>query len=136
MRRSRFRKYAIPVIVLMVLAAVGAASTNAIIDTSPATNDANVGYAAVTINSSITLDNIAYATDSTGQEVTGVTLTFDSALLSTDEVRVTFNGDGTPNSGTTETCTTTNETVYTCAGWTQTAKTLSDVDIAVTPVTT
>jgi hypothetical protein len=135
MRRSRFRKYAIPVIVLMALAAIGAASTNAIDVTSPQTNDANVGYAAVSVTTGITLDNLQYATDSTGQEVTGVTLTFHSALLSTDEVRVTFNGDGTPNSGTSETCTTSNETTYTCAGWTQDADTLANVDIAVTPNT-
>jgi hypothetical protein len=109
MRRSR--KFLLPVLAVAALAAVGAASTNAIVDSgTPA--DANLGYVSIT-DSGATLSDVAYTT-SDDNSLTGVTLTFASALATNDTVSIATNG-GTGSGGVDGTCTgNTGFTVYTC----------------------
>ncbi|HTW11473.1 MAG TPA: hypothetical protein VME01_01910 [Solirubrobacteraceae bacterium] len=136
MRRSRFKKYAIPVFVLMALAAVGAASTNAISFTGGTGQYADVGYGAITTNAGVAISNVHYVTANTGQEITEVDVTFGSALQSTDVVHIAFNTDGQTGGTYAATCTDTGtETTYDCTGLTQSVSGLTDVDFAVTPGT-
>jgi hypothetical protein len=135
MRRFRFKKFALPVLVLTALAAVGAASTNAISFTGGTAKYANVGYGAITTNSAVAISNVHYVTANAGQEVTEVDVTFGTALQASDVVGVTFNQNG-GTGGTDTTCTDEGlHTVYDCTGFTQSVTGLTDVDIAVTPGT-
>jgi hypothetical protein len=135
MRRSRFRRYALPAALLVVLVAVGAASTNAISFTSGQNPYKDVGYGAITTNAGVAISNVHYVTANAGQEVTGIDVTFGAALQSTDVVGVAFNQDG-QTGGSTTTCTDAGaETTYDCTGLSQSVSSLTDVDIAVTPGT-
>jgi len=109
MRRSK--KFLLPVLVVAALAAVGAASTNAISDSgTPA--DANLGYVSIT-DSGATLSDVAYTT-SDDNSLTQVTLTFAPALATNDTVSIATNG-GTGSGGVDGTCTGNGAfTVYTC----------------------
>jgi hypothetical protein len=135
MRRFRFKKFALPVLVLTALAAFGAASTNAISFTGGTAKYADVGYGSVTTNSTVAISNVHYVTANAGQEVTEIDVTFGAPLQLTDVVGLAFNQDGAIG-GTSVTCSDAGaHTVYDCTGLTQSVSTLTDVDIAVTPGT-
>jgi hypothetical protein len=79
------------VVVLVVvgaLAAGGAAYTNSI--TGAGTTNNTAGYAGVSVKGA-TLSDAVYAFDTTGANITGVTLTFATDLTG-DEVKAGFNG--------------------------------------------
>jgi hypothetical protein len=135
MRRSRFRRYALPAVVLVVLVAVGVASTNAISFTSGQSPYKDVGYGAITTNAGVAISNVHYVTANAGQEITEIDVTFGAALQPTDVVGIAFNQDG-QTGGTSTTCTDAGaQTTYDCTGLTQSVAGLTDVDFAVTPGT-
>jgi hypothetical protein len=135
MRRFRFKKFALPVLVLTALAAVGAASTNAISFTGGTAKYANVGYGAITTNSAVAISNVHYVTANAGQQITEIDVTFGTALSPLDVVGLAFNQNGVTG-GTSVSCTDQGaHTVYDCTGLAQDVTGLTDVDIAVTPGT-
>jgi hypothetical protein len=138
MRRSK--KYLLPVLVVTALAAVGAASTNAISFTSTTAPYADFGYGEVTTQGAA-VSNIHYTVTNAGQTITGVQVEFGAALVSTDDVDVAFNEDGNTTGASTTACTPTSTTgigayeTYDCTGYTESVADVSNVDISVTPGT-
>jgi hypothetical protein len=126
MRRSRFRKFVIPVVVLVVIAAVGAASTNAISFTNT-DGYKNIGYGSFTTQSTVAVSDVHYTTDTTGQTLQSVEVTFGAVLQATDDVSIAFNG------GDTSPCIDSGDhTTYNCAV-SEPVTTETDIDFAVTP---
>lgn len=104
MRRSRLKKFALPVLVLVALAAIGAASTNAL-STTPV-NNLDTAYGSVTVNGGaspgVTLSDLQYTTDASGQTISAVTLTFAGMTQSgtpaaSDVVTLTASGLASPD---------------------------------------
>jgi hypothetical protein len=135
MRRFRLKKFALPVLVLLALGVIGAASTNAISFTGGTAQYANVGYGAITTNSAVAISDVHYVTANAGQEITAIDVTFGSALQATDVVGVAFNQNG-QTGGSSTTCTDAGaHTTYDCTGLSQSVSSLTDVDFSVTPGT-
>ena len=109
MRRSRFKKFVLPLLVLGVLAAIGAASTNSLATTGNST-DPDLGYLSVA-STGATMRDISYQTDDAGN-LDGVTVTFDNPIQSNDLVSVATNG-GTGSGGVDGTCSPTDVTTGT-----------------------
>ncbi len=129
MRRSK--KFLLPVLAVAALAAVGAASTNAIGE-SGTSADPSLGYVSIA-DSGATLSDVAYTTTD-NDSLTAVTLTFSTALAANDTVSIATNG-GTTSGGLDGTCTgNTGFTVYTCTFATDPAvDTVTSLGVTVAP---
>ena len=127
MRRSRFKKYGLPLVVLLVLAAIGAASTNALGGTS-ALDGQDTAYGTITVSNSsgssgVTISDIKYTTDAPGANITSVALTFNGMTATTTSPDVVTLTDTTssasfnctaPGSGPSSYTITGTGDVYTC----------------------
>jgi hypothetical protein len=95
MHRIR-RKFVLGLVVVGALAAGGAAYTNSITGTGTTNNYA--GYAGVTVNGAV-LSDAVYSFDTTGANITGVTLKFTGDLTGQD-VKAGFNTSALTDCGT------------------------------------
>jgi hypothetical protein len=87
MKRNK-KRVLVAVLAICALAAGGAAYTNSVDTTG--TTGAHAGYGAVTVTGGPALDSVSYAFGTDGSTITGVNLTFHSALIAGQHVRVGF----------------------------------------------
>jgi hypothetical protein len=100
MKRNRKRIVA-AVLAICALAAGGAAFTNSI-DTSGTTGN-TAGYGSVSVTGNNTLSSVSYDFNNNGSQITGVHLTFQTALTG-QHVHVGFDNQATPSTGALTDC--------------------------------
>lgn len=110
MKRNKKRAL-VALLAICALAAGGAAYTQTI-DTSGA-GDTTAAYGTVSVTGTNALSGVSYTFNNDGSQITGVTLTFSTALTGQD-VQVGFDDQVTPSSGTLTDCGATTGTTATC----------------------